>query len=59
MFRQLAPTDGEPVDKFVVRLRQQARHCNFGETLDDNLRDQTIEKLPDRKRERRKLRVIK
>ena len=48
VFRQLAPTEGEPVDKFVVRLRQQARHCNFGTSLDDNLRDQLIEKLTDR-----------
>ena len=47
VFRQLAPTEGEPVDKFVVRLRQQARHCNFGDSLNDNLRDQLIEKLPD------------
>ena len=28
-------------------LRKQARHCNFGEALDDNLRDQLIEKLSD------------
>ena len=47
VFRQLAPTDGEPVDKFVVRLRRQARYCNFRDALDDNLRDQLIEKLPD------------
>ena len=47
VFRQLAPTDGEPVDKFVVRLRRQARYFNFGDVLDDNLRDQLIEKLPD------------
>ena len=45
--RQLAPTDGESVDKFVVRLRRQARYCNFGDSLDDNLRDRLIEKLPD------------
>ena len=31
-----------------MRLRQQARHCNFGTSLDDNLRDQLIEKLTDR-----------
>ena len=38
---------GESADKFLVRLKKQARHCNFGEALDDNLRDQLIEKLPD------------
>lgn len=37
VFWQLAPTDGKLVDKFVVRLRQQARYCNFGDSLDDNL----------------------
>ena len=30
----------------MVRLRKQARHCNFGATLEENLRDQLIEKLP-------------
>ena len=54
VFRQLAPTEGEPVDKFVVRLRQQARHCNFGDSLDDNLRDQLIEKLPDMELKKKK-----
>ena len=30
-----------------MRLRRQARYCNFGDSLDDNLGDQLIEKLPD------------
>ena len=30
VFRQMAPNEEEPVDKYLVRLRQQARHCNFG-----------------------------
>ena len=47
VFRQLAPAQGETADKFMVRLRKQARRCNFGETLNGNLRDQLIEKLPD------------
>ena len=42
VFRQLAPTLGETADKFMVRLRKQARHCNFGEALNENLRDQLI-----------------
>ena len=29
VFRQLAPTNGESVDKFVVRLRRQTRYCNL------------------------------
>ncbi|KAL9985472.1 hypothetical protein ACROYT_G007886 [Oculina patagonica] len=47
VFRQLTPQDGETVDQFMVRLRKQARHCNFGTSLNDNLRDQLIEKLTD------------
>ncbi|PFX13171.1 hypothetical protein AWC38_SpisGene22772 [Stylophora pistillata] len=31
----------------MVRLRKQARHCNFGTSLNDNLRDQLIELLTD------------
>ena len=46
MFRHMAPLSGESADKFLVRLKKkQARHCNFGTALDDNLRDQLIEKL--------------
>ena len=47
VFRQLTPQDGETADQFMVRLRKQARHCNFGTSLNDNLRDQLIEKLTD------------
>ena len=47
VFRQLTPTKGETADKFMVRLRKRARHCNFVATLDENLRNQLIEKLLD------------
>ena len=47
MFRQMAPNKEEPVDKYLVRLRQQTRHCNFGAALEERLRDQSIEKLTD------------
>ena len=46
VFRNVEPLSGESADKFLVRLKKQARHWNFGEALDDNLRDQLIEKLP-------------
>ena len=36
VFRQLTPTKGETADKLMVRLRNQARHCNFGTTLEEN-----------------------
>lgn len=55
VFRQLAPNEGEAEDKFVVRLRQQARHCNFGTSLEDNLRDQLIEKFTDMELKRKLL----
>ena len=47
VFHQLTPTKGETANKFMVHLRKQARHCNFGKALEENLRDQLIEKLPD------------
>ena len=47
VFHQLTPTKGGTADKFMVRLHKQARHCNFGTALEENLRDQLIEKLPD------------
>ena len=43
-FRQMAPTAGETVDKFVARLRLQAQHCSFAD-LEDQLRDQLVEKI--------------
>ena len=47
VFRQLSLQEGETADQFMVRLRKQAWHCNFGTSLNDNLRDQLIEKLTD------------
>ena len=47
VFHQLAPKEEETADQFMVRLRKQARHCDFGTSLNDNLRDQLIEKLTD------------
>ena len=38
-FRQLSLQEGETADQFMERLRKQARHCNFGTRLNDNLRD--------------------
>ena len=36
---------GETTDQYMVRLRKQARYCNFGDNLSDNLRDQLIEQI--------------
>ena len=40
VFRHVAPKAGETADKVLVRLRKQARHCSFGESLEENLHDQ-------------------
>ena len=47
VFRHMAPGAGETADKLLVHLRKQARNCNFGESLEENERDQLNEKLPD------------
>ena len=47
VFRQLSLHEGKTADQFMVRLRKQARHCNLGTSLNDNLRYQLIEKLTD------------
>ena len=35
VFRQLSLQEGDTADQFMVRLRKQARHCNFGTTMGD------------------------
>lgn len=40
IFRQQQQKKNERFDMFLVRLREQADRCNFGEQLEDNLRDQ-------------------
>ena len=47
VFRQTRFTDGGTADQCVIRLQKQARHRNFGATLEDNLRYQLIEQLKD------------
>ena len=55
VFRWLSMQDRETADQLMVRLKKQARHCNFGTSLNDNLRDQLIEKLTDFEQKRRLL----
>lgn len=43
-FSQLKQTKGETVDQSVVRLRQKADTCDFGDNRDNCIRDQIIEK---------------
>ena len=44
VFRQMQQGTKETVDQFVARLRQQAGNCEFGEQLEENVRDQLIDK---------------
>lgn len=44
MFRQLKQEAEKKLVKFAMRLRVQAKKCGFGDQLNDNIRDQLIEK---------------
>ncbi|CAH3025414.1 unnamed protein product, partial [Porites evermanni] len=41
--RSMTQQDGETVDQFIARLREQAQNCNFNNT-DVDIRDQVIDK---------------
>ena len=42
VFRQMSFNDGESFDEFVARLRKQARLCEFGSMLEEQVRDQLV-----------------
>lgn len=44
VFRGLQQGPTEKIEQFVLRLRRQALKCNFSNQLDDNIKDQLIEK---------------
>lgn len=44
MFRLIKQERGEKIGIFAMRLRTQADKCDFGNTCDDNIKDQIIEK---------------
>ena len=46
MFRSMEQLEEETVEQFIVRLRQKAETCEFGEqaSIDEQIRDQVIEK---------------
>ena len=62
VFRQLSLQVRETANQFMVHLSKQARHCNFGTSLNDNSskRDQLFERLTDfeLKRELLKQKII-
>lgn len=40
VFRQLKQKSNERIDMFLMRLREQAERCDFGDQADENIRDQ-------------------
>lgn len=40
VFRQLKQNTNERIDMFLMRLREQAERCEFGDQIDGNIRDQ-------------------
>ena len=44
VFRQMKQEDGETVDQFVVKLKNQAKNCSFGDSFAEQIRDQVIDK---------------
>ena len=44
LFRAMKQLSGETIDQFITRLRQKADFCEFGDKLEENIRDQVIEK---------------
>lgn len=44
MFRILKQEKNEKIGIFAMRLRTQAEKCDFGDTVDSNIKDQIIEK---------------
>lgn len=44
VFRHMKQDTGEPLEKFAIRLRIQGKKCGYKEQLNENIRDQLIEK---------------
>lgn len=43
MLRQIRQKADEDINSFTIRLRLQADRCDFGDTLEDNIKDQIIQ----------------
>lgn len=57
MFRALKQEKGEKIGIFAMRLRVQAEKCEFGESLEENIKDQIIEKCLSNKLRRELLKL--
>ena len=42
--RQMGQFPGESIDQFCTRLKQKAKLCDFGDTADDHIRDQIVDR---------------
>ena len=42
VFRNAKQNQGESIEQYVTRLRQLAEHCEYGNEIDNNIRDQII-----------------
>ena len=49
VFRQLCPQHGETMMQSSTILKQQVKLCDFGDKLEENVRDQLIDKCSDRR----------
>lgn len=49
LFRQISQQKDETTSQFVTRLRRQAANCNFGDTEEENIADQVVDKCVDLK----------
>ena len=43
-FCQMRQEEGETIDQFVVKLKNQADNCGFGDDVTEQIRDQVIDK---------------
>ena len=44
VFNNMAQSDGESVDQYIIRLQRQADLCDFGDKRNENLRQQVVHK---------------
>ena len=44
LFRNTKQLSAETVDQFITRLRQRADYCDFGDKMNEQIRDQVIDK---------------
>lgn len=44
LFRAMKQLPNETIDQFITRLRQKAEFCDYGDKINESIRDQVIEK---------------